>query len=107
MSAICARFAHDERQSFVEAAFTGTSHGDTKTRRSKFYLRVLRASVVRNYGDRRSHAVVLRSPTILGRDPGDHLVGIHDVAGLAVDAVRCIDLQTRRAVGVMLNLIDV
>jgi hypothetical protein len=47
------------------------------------------------------HAIVLRSPAVLGRHPGDHLVGIHDVARLAVDAVRCIDLQARGAVGVV------
>jgi len=34
-----------------------------------------------------SHAVVVRPPAAFGRDPGDDLVGVGDVAGFAVDAV--------------------
>ena len=37
-----------------------------------------------------SHAVVVRTAATFGRDPGDDLVGIRDVAGLAVDAIRWI-----------------
>ena len=33
------------------------------------------------------HALVVRAPAAFGRNPGDDLVGIHDVAGLAVHAV--------------------
>src|SRR5438874_10900659 len=34
-----------------------------------------------------SHAIIIRPATAFGRHPGDDLVGVHDVAGLAVDAV--------------------
>src|SRR5437762_4229358 len=55
----------------------------------------------------RSHAVVLGSAAALWRDPCNDLVGIHDVARLAVHAVRRVDLQARRAVGVVRDFIDV
>ena len=34
-----------------------------------------------------SHSVVIRSATTFWRHPGDDLVGVHDVAGLAMNAV--------------------
>src|ERR1700680_3930354 len=34
-----------------------------------------------------SHAVVVGAAAAFGRDPGDDLVGVRDVAGFAVDAV--------------------
>src|SRR5262245_54403195 len=79
MTATCARFVHDKRQSVVEAAFTATS----------------------------LHPVVLRPATVLRGYPGDHLIGIHDVARLAVDTVRRINPQAWCAIGVMGNLIHV
>src|SRR5579863_6449893 len=39
------------------------------------------------------HPVVVRTAATLGAHPGDDLVRIGDVAGLAVDAVRRVDLQ--------------
>ena len=39
------------------------------------------------------HAVVVRAAAALGRNPGDDLVWIHDVAGLAVNAVRRIEMD--------------
>ena len=42
------------------------------------------------------HSVVLGAFAALGRDPGDDLVRVHDVAGLAVHAVRGVDLQPQR-----------
>ena len=39
------------------------------------------------------HAVVLRPSAAFRRHPVDDLVGVHDVAGLAVHAVRGVDLQ--------------
>src|SRR5262245_50075095 len=53
------------------------------------------------------HAIVLRTSAVLGRHPGDHLVRIHDVARLAVNAVGRVDLQARRAVGLVRDFIDV
>src|SRR5207253_4460940 len=49
----------------------------------------------------RSEPLVVGSATAFGRGPGDDLVGIGDVAGLAVNAVRGVDLELelRRAVG--------
>src|SRR5512137_2469608 len=48
------------------------------------------------------------SAAALGRDPGDHLVGIHDVAGLAVHAVARTEAQVRAAGGGVENhLVDV
>src|SRR5687768_7619833 len=37
--------------------------------------------------------LVVRTPATLGRDPVDHLVRVHDVAGLAVHAVARVDLE--------------
>src|SRR5437588_11968890 len=36
----------------------------------------------------RSHPVVIRPPAAFGRHPGNDLVGVGDVTGLAVNAVR-------------------
>ena len=33
------------------------------------------------------HPIIIRAAAALRRDPGDDLVGVHDVAGFAVDAV--------------------
>ncbi len=41
----------------------------------------------------RSEVLVIRPRTTLGRDPGDDLIRVLDVAGFAVHAVGCIDLQ--------------
>src|SRR5258708_2971159 len=40
-----------------------------------------------------SHAVVLWTAAAFRRHPRDHLIWIHDVAGLAVHAVGSVDLQ--------------
>src|ERR1051326_4391660 len=40
-----------------------------------------------------SHAVIVRTATAFGWDPGDDFVGIHDVAGLAMDAVRRVQMN--------------
>src|SRR5262245_5547150 len=39
--------------------------------------------------------IVARAAAAFGRDPRDDLVRIHDVAGLAVDAVREVDLEAQ------------
>src|SRR3984957_6557034 len=44
-----------------------------------------------------SHAFVIRAASAFGRNPVDDLVGVGDIAGLAVDAVRGVDFQFRRA----------
>src|SRR5260370_26528806 len=44
-------------------------------------------------GASRLHLAVARAAAALGGDPGDDAVGVHDVAGLAVDAVGGVDLQ--------------
>src|SRR5271165_6819816 len=55
-----------------------------------------------------SHTLVIRPTAALRRHPGDDLVRIHDVAGLAVHTVRRIqvDLQTAWRVGGFDHLID-
>src|SRR5262245_16539091 len=53
------------------------------------------------------HAVVLRPAASFGRHPGDDLIRIHDVAGLAVHAVRRVDLQARRLTGLANDFVDV
>ena len=51
--------------------------------------------------------LILRTATALGRNPGDDLVGIHDVAGLAVEAVREVEEGNfATAVGRRLRLVD-
>src|SRR4030095_11337906 len=40
-----------------------------------------------------SQPVVLRTTAAVRRHPRDHLIGVHDVARLAMDAVRRIDLK--------------
>src|SRR2546423_7821628 len=40
-----------------------------------------------------SHSVVIRSAASFRRDPSDDLVGVHDVAGLAVHAVGRIQMD--------------
>src|SRR5438034_1263602 len=42
------------------------------------------------------HSVILWPPSTLGRHPRDYLIRIHDVARLAMDAVRRVDLQLFR-----------
>jgi TPR repeat protein len=39
------------------------------------------------------HPIVIRAAATLGRDPGDDLIGVHDVTGLAVHAVRWIQVD--------------
>src|ERR1700680_1175248 len=46
---------------------------------------------------RRLHSFVVRAAASLRRDPGDDFVGVGDVAGLAMHAVRRVDLQPRLA----------
>ena len=53
------------------------------------------------------YTIMLRTVSALGRHPRDHLVGIHDVARLAVDAVRRVDLQAHRLAGLADDLVDV
>src|SRR5215203_5043862 len=53
------------------------------------------------------HAVVLRPAAALRRHPGDDLIRIHDVARLAVHAVRCVDLQTRRLTSLADDFVDI
>src|SRR5215208_2751934 len=55
----------------------------------------------------RSHSFVAGPAAPLGRHPIDDLIGIHDVAGLAVDAVRCVDLELLRAVAGVDHFVDV
>src|SRR5687768_8429608 len=57
--------------------------------------------------ERTLHPVVLRATSTLRRHPRDHLVGVHDVARLAVDAVRCVELKARRTVRAAHDFIDV
>src|SRR5438105_8063002 len=55
-----------------------------------------------------SQFLVVRASTAFGRHPGDHLIGIHDVARLAVKAVG--EIQKRHAaalIGSRLRLIDI
>src|SRR5262245_27225935 len=47
-----------------------------------------------------SELVVVGAAATLGRDPGDDPVGVGDVAGLAVDAVRGIEVEADLAVSV-------
>src|SRR3954463_5340548 len=56
-----------------------------------------------------SHSIVVRAATALGRHPRDDFVRIHDVAGLAVHAVRWIQVQllSSRSVGRVLYLVDI
>ena len=53
------------------------------------------------------HAVVLRPSAAFRRHPVDELIGVHDVAGLAVHAVRGVDLQPLGAVARVDHLVDV
>src|SRR5690348_8927110 len=53
------------------------------------------------------HAFVLRAAASFWRHPVDDLIGIHDVARLAVHAVRRVDLQFARAVPGVDHLVDV
>src|SRR5215472_3626574 len=48
-----------------------------------------RLQTIRGRGRSRhtSHAVVIRAAATLGRNPGDDLVRVRDVAGLAVDTI--------------------
>ena len=52
------------------------------------------------------HAFVVGTATALGDDPVDNLVGIGDVAGLAVHAIRSVDFQLRWAAGFFHHFID-
>ena len=54
-----------------------------------------------------SHALVLRPSPSLGRHPVNHLVRVHDVARLAVHAVRGVDLETTGAVAGIDHFVDV
>src|SRR5690349_7616589 len=51
--------------------------------------------------------LVVRARASLGRGPGDDLVGILDVASLAVHAVGRVDLQAAAAAAVVDHLVDV
>src|SRR5918993_5717023 len=53
------------------------------------------------------HAFVLWTAAALGRHPVDHLIGIHDVAGLTVHAVRSVDLQLLLAFSGVDHLVNV
>src|SRR5882762_8985914 len=61
----------------------------------------------------RLHAVVVGSAAAFGWDPGDDLVGVHDVAGLAVDAVGGVQADVfgadsaRRRGGIIDHFVDV
>ena len=51
---------------------------------------------------------VVRAASAFGRDPGDDLVGVHDVAGLAVDAVGGVEHQLLAlTVAAVHHLVDV
>jgi hypothetical protein len=50
--------------------------------------------------------IVRRSPAALRRNPVDDFVRVHDVAGLAVDAVGGVDLQSEPAVSVVYHFIN-
>src|SRR5437763_849497 len=50
---------------------------------------------------------LVEPPATLWRNPRDHLVGLHDVAPLAVHAVRVVDLQPRRTVGVARDFVEI
>ena len=70
-------------------------------------LRRCRVRTVRATRQPSLHALVLRPSAAFGRHPVDDLIGIHDVARLAVDAVRRVDLQLLRAVAGVDHLVDV
>src|SRR5688572_27667461 len=74
-------------------------------------LRTLAPSHLRTLGPRTVpvllHAIVLRTTATLRRYPGDDGVRIHDVARLAMDAIRRVDLKTGCAVGVAGDLVDI
>src|SRR6188508_2189840 len=53
------------------------------------------------------HALVLWTTAAFGRDPVDDLIRIHDVAGLAVDAVGGVDLQFLPALARIHHLVDI
>src|SRR5687768_18011208 len=89
MMAICRRLNGDDCQSSAT--------------RSSCYLRGLRFPSWSSC----LHAVVLRPAAPFGGHPGDHLVRIHDVARLAVHAVRGVDLQPWCSIGPAGNLIDI
>ena len=57
----------------------------------------------------RSHSVIIWPAATLGRDPSDDLVGIGNIAGLAMHAVRWIeaDALAIRLLGVVHHLIDI
>src|SRR2546425_9717756 len=55
---------------------------------------------------RRLELHVLGAAAPLGRDPGDDLVWIHDVAGLAVHAIAGVDLQAAPAPFLRYHLVD-
>ena len=46
-----------------------------------------------DYATECSHAVIIGAASTFGWDPGDDLIGIGDVTGLAVHAVRKVNLQ--------------
>ena len=51
--------------------------------------------------------VVVRSAATFGRNPGDDLIGIGNIASLAVDAIRGVDFQVRaRAIRIVLHFIN-
>ena len=53
-----------------------------------------------------SHAFVVGTAATFWHDPVDNLVGIGDVARLAVHAIRSVDFQLRRAAGFLHHFID-
>src|SRR5439155_5055427 len=54
-----------------------------------------------------SHPIVLRPAAAFRRDPGDDLVRVHDVARLAMNAVRRVDLQLLAGALAHDHLVDV
>src|SRR5512142_1399052 len=58
-------------------------------------------------GTRQLHTLVVRAAAPLGRYPVDDLVRINDVARLAVDAVRGVDLELPRPVAGIDHLVHV
>src|SRR5438046_4386699 len=54
-----------------------------------------------------SEPVVVRATAAFGRDPSDDLIGVGDVAGLAVHAIRSVDLEPfPRPAGDLLHFIN-
>jgi len=78
-----------------------------KTGQGTHYPSCARANFARQ--SQKSHSVVVRAAPALRWNPGDDLVGVHDVAGFAMHAVRRIEVDALlpRCLGRFLHLIHI